>query len=210
MIHERWRDANRAIREFFDQRAAQWDDCVCAEHGERLAGIVAALSIARGARVLDVGTGTGVLLPILAEAVGRDGGLVALDISFKMLVEVHARDYPGRIACLQGDTLALPVADGVFDWIVCNSCFPHFHDQERALGELSRTLSPEGRLVICHTQSRDAINAMHREVGDVVGGHELPDAATLHTFLAGAGLRAESYDDREERYLVVARRAVPH
>lgn len=72
-------------RGYFNARAATWDGHITDETRARLRAIVAGLGIAPGSTVLDVGTGTGVLLPFLAEAVGPEGRVVAVDFAPAML-----------------------------------------------------------------------------------------------------------------------------
>ena len=137
----------------------------------RLREIVAGLTIAPGAAVLDVGCGTGVLLPLLRERNGN-GHVVALDLSGEMLKRALGKGQPAIY--VQGDAESLPLPEGIFDWVICNAVFPHFSDKSRALGELRRVLRAGGHLVICHTASRQAINEFHRSVGGVVAHDAIP------------------------------------
>ena len=196
-----YREVKRRIQAFFDERAANWHEHMGPEHPERLARIVSELDVAPGSRLLDVGAGNGVLLPLLAPVARL---VVALDVSAKMLVEARQRAHVPQAAYLQADALDLPLPSRCFDMVICNSCFPHFDDQRRATGEMARVLRSGGRLVICHTSSRHAINQCHHSHGGVIGGHELPDAERMRALLAEAGLRLDVLNDGEEGYLVVA------
>jgi len=73
------------LRDYFNARAATWDAHIPDETRTRLRAIVAGLGITFGSTVLDVDTGTGVLLPFLAEAVGPEGCIVAVDFAPAML-----------------------------------------------------------------------------------------------------------------------------
>lgn len=200
-------------RVFFDERAAKWDTLISTGHGQRLRKIVETLPIQSSAAVLDVGCGTGVLLPILADMLDASGKVVAVDVSFRMMQETK-----GRIASLDtnhalpvffllhADVVQPPLRDAAFDWVICNSCFPHFHDQQQAVCTMAQLLKPGGRLVVCHTESRDAINELHRKVGGVVGGHELPDDTAMRALVANAGLTLEVFNSATDYYLVMAKK----
>lgn len=198
------------VKAFFDERAAQWDTMISAGHGMRLERLLAPLPLKPSARVLDVGCGTGVLLPILAQRLDEQGCVVCIDLSGAMMRETlqRIRTLHPRPRCLpvQADVTAAPFPEGVFDWVICNSCFPHFQDQQQALLEMARLLRPDGTLVVCHSESRDAINTLHRNVGGIVGGHELPDDDTFRKLVHKAGLALTQLEDRHDGFLLVARR----
>jgi ubiquinone/menaquinone biosynthesis C-methylase UbiE len=191
-------------REFFDQSAAKWDEWENDETRARLRGIIAALNIAPEADVLDVGCGTGILFPLLCQAIGEQGHLVALDLSGEMLLRARAKGY--RVAYVQGDAQALPLAHQVFDWVICNAVLPHFPDKPRALRELSGALRAGGTLVICHANSRQTINEIHRSVGGVIANDRIPDVEEMRELLQQAQLYPLTIQDTPDRYVVVARK----
>jgi len=201
------RQVSAEIRAFFDDQAAEWDAAVCPQHAERLCGIIDELGIAPDSRVLDVGAGAGILLPILGGVLQPPGLVIALDISAKMLVEARKKPAPRRCLLIQGDAATVPMPNAFFNWILCNSVFPHFTDPVQVLKELSRVLYPSGFLVICHTQSRHAINALHRAAGGVVGNHNLPTARALEKILSAAGFQGIRTEDHPERFVLVAGKA---
>lgn len=189
-------------RQFFDQAAADWDALEVKETHVRLREIVAGLGIAPGAAVLDVGCGTGILLPLLRENMNGDGHVVALDLSGEMLKRALGKRQ--KAVYVQGDAQGLPLPEGTFDWVLCNAVFPHFADKSRALAEISRVLRMEGRLVICHTASRQAINEFHHSVGDVVAHDTIPDKGEMLRLLREAGLVEAQVRDEPDRYMAIA------
>ena len=191
-------------RQFFDQAAANWDTLEVEETHIRLREIVAGLGIGPGSAVLDVGTGTGVLAPLLLEATGGEGQIVALDFSGEMLRRAQAKGHP--VAYVQGDAQQLSFPAQTFDWVICNAVFPHFPDKRRALGEISRVLRTGGRLVICHTASRHTINEFHRSIGGVVAHDTIPDEKTMRQLLQEARLVEARVWDESDRYLALGRR----
>jgi len=189
-------------RRFFDQAAADWDKLEVGETYVRLREIVAGLGIAPGVAVLDVGCGTGILLPILCENVSGDGHVVALDLSGEMLKQALGKGQPA--VYVQGDAESLPLPEGVFDWVLCNAVFPHFPDKPRALAELRRVLRADGRLVICHAFNREVINEFHRSAGGVVAHDTIPDEGEMLRMLGETGLVEAQVRDEPDRYLALA------
>ncbi len=127
------------------------------------------LRLQPGQTVLDVGTGTGVLIPRILRAVGPEGRLIALDLSAEMLKEARR-----RTASLSADSNGAPAAEFIqadflqyeapleADVITAYSCFPHFADPDLFFRRSRTILAPRtGRLLIAHSESRQAINSLH-------------------------------------------------
>ena len=99
-------------------------------------------------RALDVACGAG----FLALALARDAGMVAgIDLSEGMLAEAgRLRTEQGtrNVTFLRGDAERLPFGDARFQAITCKLAFHYFPDPARALSEMRRVLTPEGRLIL--------------------------------------------------------------
>ncbi|MEW8958172.1 MAG: ubiquinone biosynthesis protein UbiE, partial [Moorella sp. (in: firmicutes)] len=72
-------------REYFNSKADIWDNLCAPEEKAKLETIIRGLNIAPGSTVLDVGCGTGILIPYLLAAVGPAGRIVALYLDEAML-----------------------------------------------------------------------------------------------------------------------------
>jgi ubiquinone/menaquinone biosynthesis C-methylase UbiE len=196
------------LQEYFDQLAPTWDKELTPERLHCLGNIVKELGIGPGYCVLDIGSGTGVLLPFLVTELNGEGRIIALDFSAEMLVQAQAKEFPPIVGFAQADVLAIPLADNSVDVAICNSAFPHFSDKVRALKEIARVLKNNGRLVICHTMSRETLNHFHQSVGGIVANDLLPDESQLRAMLRQAGLKTTHFEDRPERYLVIAEKRI--
>ncbi len=192
------------LKKYFDELAPTWDELITEETRDRIGSIISQLEIRPRYRVLDVGSGTGVLLPFLSACMRDEGAIVAMDISAEMLRQGKRKAIPSIVEFAQADAMAIPLADGSVDIAICYSVFPHFFDKVKALAEMARVLKQSGALVICHTMSRAMINELHHSIGGIVGDHSLPDESELRKQAAEAGLRITCFEDRAERYLVIA------
>jgi demethylmenaquinone methyltransferase/2-methoxy-6-polyprenyl-1,4-benzoquinol methylase len=102
---------------------------------------------ARGQRVLDVATGTGM---VAAEILRRcDCSVVGLDQSPEMLAAARARfagQPASRIELVRGEAEALPFADGSFDTLTFTYLLRYVDDPAATMAELARVVRPGGRV----------------------------------------------------------------
>jgi ubiquinone/menaquinone biosynthesis C-methylase UbiE len=190
-------------RIFFNQKASVWDETCCEQDTAKLKVLAERLRIEPGATLLDVGSGTGIFLPLLLTKIGDQGVLVAIDYAEEMIKRVRGKDVSGRICYLQGDVASLPFGSELFDACVCYSSFPHFQDKPKALQEMNRVLKEGGRLIICHTSNRNEINRLHRQI-PAVANDIIPAEDKLKTMLKRAGFINIRIDDDATSYLATA------
>jgi demethylmenaquinone methyltransferase / 2-methoxy-6-polyprenyl-1,4-benzoquinol methylase len=103
-----------------------------------------------GDRALDVASGTGDLTFELAKRVGGSGRVVGLDITRNMLLLAHekGRAHGWRNADHhEGDAMALPYRAGAFEAATMAFGGRNVPDLTGAFREMSRVLSPGGRVV---------------------------------------------------------------
>ncbi|MFC1948905.1 class I SAM-dependent methyltransferase [Chloroflexota bacterium] len=191
------------LKEFFNSRAHIWDETVAEKDIARLERMAERLDLKPGSVVLDVGTGTGVFLPFILGKVGINGRVVALDIADAMLQKAWEKGFNGNIDYLQADIGGIPLLGEIFDSVICYSSFPHFRDKLIAFNEIYRVMKAGGRLHICHTSSRAAINEVHASIPEVENDI-LPDAAEMERLLSEAGFSGIKVEDYSSYYLASA------
>jgi ubiquinone/menaquinone biosynthesis C-methylase UbiE len=190
-------------RSYFNRQADIWDERIAEKDITRLASLAERLDIRLNDTVLDVGTGTGVLVPFLLGKVGPEGKLVCLDAAEKMLAKARAKNFKGDIEYICADISRTRFEDEAFDAVVCYASFPHFQDKAGALKEIRRVLKKGGKLFICHTSSRTSINQIHQRIPEL--SHDLiPDDREMRQLLLLAGFGQISLHDEAGSYLATA------
>ena len=103
-----------------------------------------------GAKVLDIGTGTG---DLAREVLHRDSLALAVggDLSMQMMRRGRARQGSERIQWLNTDALHLPFPEASFDAVISGYLIRNVADVRQALAEQYRVLKPGGSVVCLDT-----------------------------------------------------------
>lgn len=136
-----------------------------------------------GGRILDVGTGTGALIPEIVTQGIPTNSIVGIDISAGM-VRVASKLYP-KASFVTGDFLELQPENGaLFDSILF--CMA-IHDLPNPLASVSHALklirSGGGRIVISHPRGANHVVMQHR-ANPVMVPHLLPSKVELETLIS--------------------------
>jgi SAM-dependent methyltransferase len=125
-----------------------------------------AIGLAAGARVLDVGAGTGKLTRGL---VAHDFDVVAVEPGAPMLEQLR-RAVPEAEA-IEGPAEAIPLGDESVDAAFAAQAF-HWFDRDRAVPELHRVIKSDGGLALLWNWW-DERDPLQRELGELIGyaGH---------------------------------------
>src|SRR4029077_1764738 len=136
--------------EYFAGIAPRWDEERSLHASDAIVekAILETIGSSRYASLLDVGTGTGRMLQVLGQNVER---VVGFDSSHSMLAVARAnleRAEVRGVDLRQGDIYVPPFANDSFDLIVIHQVLHFLDDPARAIRELSRLLTPGGRMLI--------------------------------------------------------------
>ena len=116
-----------------------------------------------GGKVLELGVGTGVNLPLYS----ADAQVVALDASREMLDHARRREARTGVRLVQADAQNLPFADGAFDVVTGSLLFCSVQDPDSALTEAHRVIRDSvsgtdqqpGRLVLVEHMRGEGLGA---------------------------------------------------
>lgn len=113
--------------------------------------IVAACQLKPGQTVADIGAGTGLFTRLFSDAVGKDGRVVAVDISQKFLDHIQktsreAGQQNVETLLCTADSTELP-AESVDVAFICDT-YHHFEFPLKTTASLHRALKPGGRVIL--------------------------------------------------------------
>ena len=139
-----------AAEAYFRTNAAHWDKIRSLHIDDREveATLVRLLADEPIDDLLDIGTGTGRVLEVMAPKVER---AVGLDLSREMLAVARVNlERAGADNCSirQGDMYQLPLQGASFDAVVIHQVLHYAEEPARAVAEAARVLRPGGRLVV--------------------------------------------------------------
>lgn len=195
---------NQSEIEFFDALAPTWDANEIRSTPERIKSILGKLKISKGMNILDLGTGTGVLVPYLSEMIGENGQVTAIDLSEGMLS--IARQKYGHLKNV--DFLKIDFEEeqipGKYDIAFLYSVYPHLHAPADTIEWLFKmNMKPDGMIVIAFPSDENFINNIHHE--KKAEHDHLPPAHVLAEIIKNWGYKTEVVAENPDEYIVTVR-----
>ncbi len=190
--------------DFFDNLAPSWDANEVRSTPERIKSILGKLPIGKGMNVLDLGTGTGVLVPYLSETVGSEGHVTAIDLSEGMLT-IAKQKYGDlkNVSFLKIDFEEEQIP-GVYDVVMLYSVYPHLHAPVDTMEWLFKmNIKTGGVIIIAFPSDEKFINNIHHERKSE-SDHLLP-AHTLADMINSWGFCASVTAATADEYIIEVR-----
>jgi SAM-dependent methyltransferase len=197
---EEVRRINDLQRELFDKIYQIFEPPLPEGVPERLERIVATAGLSEGASVLDVGSGTGIAVPMIREY--RPARILACDLSEAMLGRL--RENHPDVETILGDVRDVDLPAGSLDAVLVNACYPNIADKATAFANIRRMTKPGGRLVISHPLGRAFVAVLRKSSPFPLD--DFPERAGADALLRAFDFRLASFVDEPELYILAGER----
>lgn len=189
--------------EFFDSIAKEWDNIIEVNE-EKINTLLSKVDIKDNDNILDVGTGTGVLIPFLKN-LNSNGIIKGVDVSSGMLDIANQKFKDLENVSFEVLDVENSSIEGKYDKIILYSMFPHLKNKTNTIKILvENNLNKDGKLIIAHSNSREFLNNMHKEKDKRVSEDRLIPIKDQKTLFEQVNLNVlDAYEDDEIYYLVV-------
>lgn len=141
---------------YFNEMADRWDT-LNPLHSGKLRCFTELCDLKEGARVLDIGSGTGNLEPFLLEK--NPSRVLAVDFSSEMIRIAKEKCSDPRVEFRCADIMEISGEE--FDCAIVCGAFPLFENRGSIVRQLHHLLAPGGRAIICHPLGRSKVNLNH-------------------------------------------------
>lgn len=132
-------------------------------------------------RLLDLGTGEGLIGFGALDRLGPGGEVIFSDVSRPLLEQCRRQamtlDGSARTECLHSPAQQIPFGDDTIDVVTARSVLVYIHEKERTLAECHRILSPGGRISLF-----EPVNSFHTVMAErdhLCWGYEVSDCPVL-------------------------------
>jgi SAM-dependent methyltransferase len=197
LTEEEIKRISRIQRDFFSGLLDVFDPPLPQGVPERLEQIVAFANITKGDVVLDVGSGTGILVPIIEKY--EPETIYACDLSEVMLARLKEH-YP-YAKTIAEDVRDLSLPESSIDVVFMNACYPNIVDKGRSFANISRMMKPGGRMVISHPMGKSFIDRLKEKSPFPLD--DFPEKSEAETLLVHYGFEIQKFVDGPELYVLL-------
>lgn len=129
---------------------------------DRREEIVALSGVTQGMTVADLGAGTGLFTLLLAEKVGPEGRVYAVDVSEEFVTHVIARARRQGLEQVRGivnSQTSTELPDTSVDLVFMSDTYHHFEHPEAMLASIQKALRPGGTLVVIDFRRESGVSS---------------------------------------------------
>ena len=198
--HKRIKKINHMQRDFFGKITHIFDPPLPEGVPERLEKIVASAKIVKKNVILDVGSGTGILIPLIHQY--QPERIHACDLSEAMLKRLKEQ-YP-YAQTVEADIRDLSLPDQSIDVTFVNACYSNIADKQGFCKNIDRMMKTGGRLVISHPMGKSFIDLLRDKSPFPLD--DFPDKQEAEKLLEPFGFSIKQFTDLPELYILVAQK----
>ena len=185
-------------KNFWHIRSAHYDKLFWTRDKGYLESITEYAKLKKNHIVLDVGTGTGILVPLIQGY--EPEAIFACDLSEAMLAHLE-KQYPYAKTIIS-DVRDLGLPDESIDVVFLNACYPNIVDKPRSFENISRMMRPGGRMVISHPMGKSFIDLLKEKSPFPLD--DFPKKSEAETLLEPYRFLIEKFIDEPKIYVLVA------
>jgi predicted methyltransferase len=145
-INQPFNDPNLSVKEYQKKFEAETREVYAKRHA-----IVAALGLKPGMKVADVGAGTGVFTRLIAERVGANGTVYAIDIARPFLTHIAEESKKlgqTQVKTVRGSAASINLPDRSVELVFVCDTYHHLERPNLVLSSIHAALGPDGTLVV--------------------------------------------------------------
>lgn len=188
--------------DFFNSVAKNWDNMIEINES-KINYLLGKLRIKENDNILDIGTGTGVLIPFLSKLT-PNGSITGIDIS-KGMLEVAIEKFK-NIPNVYFDLVNVETENinCKYDKIILYSMYPHLENKTNTIKKLvQNNLKDNGILMIAHSDSREFLNNLHKDSDKRVSESLLMEINKQKETFINASLNVTDAFENDEMYYII-------
>ena len=198
---------------YFSQRVSSFSQDIPQDVKQRLEKIVNLSKLKSSHTVLDVATGTGVLIEYFLKLGVSPKNIVGIDLTHEMLSQASSK-YP-EVAFCNTDFLKFgPESDFIlnnndsekvnlkFNQIYFNACFGNFLNQKLVIKKAKSLLKSRGKIIISHPLGKKFVAQLNMACPEIVP-NLLPDQEKLLELASQFNLDINLFDDCVDFYIAI-------
>lgn len=186
---------------YFNSLAEKWDS-MCCHPEDKVNYVIDKMGLKNGDSILDIGSGTGIVIPYIEKRIGPNGKITALDIAEKMIEISKKKNIYDNLDFEIKDFYEY-ITTKRFNHILAYSCYPHFNNGKRFFQKAHSLLEGKGKIIIAHIESKEAINGRHMEVENHIISHMLPEVEEICELANEQGFKNIYKEDNKDYFIFV-------